>query len=366
MNGRPAQAALRPLARRIPELDSLRGLAASGILLLHAFPVALFWLWSCVDLFFVLSGYLITRILLEANTADWRVLRNFWARRILRIWPVYYLTLLASILLWLVHAPTLDFSWLRCVFFIQFAEGYLGHDAGYVYWFRHSWSLAAEEQFYLLWPFVLPLLARSLKTLMVGCATIVFVAILLRGEGLSVILLLTRADGLALGALLAAFHLRRGMPHGIPAPLLGGMTVAGVAMMLPHLIAGYSGTGPQTYNDIAYVGGWAWAVTGFALVFTALVALTVDGRAQGLARVLRFKPLVHLGQLSYAIYMFQGPLRPVIHALLPAPSLVQEGIVAAATILLAQLSRTFVEKPCEELRKRLPLVARAAHESAPA
>jgi peptidoglycan/LPS O-acetylase OafA/YrhL len=78
--------------KRLTQLDGLRGIAALGVVLFHCFGSAFFWMWSFVDLFFVLSGFLITGILLR-RPLDGAALKNFWMRRILRIWPVYYLAL---------------------------------------------------------------------------------------------------------------------------------------------------------------------------------------------------------------------------------------------------------------------------------
>src|SRR3954466_11966508 len=84
--------------KRIKELDALRGLAALTIVLFHVYPHQVFMGWSAVDLFFVLSGYLITSIIIN-NLSNKGFLTSFYSRRILRIWPVYYLTLAAVLIL---------------------------------------------------------------------------------------------------------------------------------------------------------------------------------------------------------------------------------------------------------------------------
>src|SRR5947208_17076877 len=86
------------MKKHIPELDSVRGLAAMGVVLFHAYPNLFFFGWSCVDLFFVLSGFLICGILLE-NGGTSGFAKAFYFRRALRIWPVYFLTLAAVLIL---------------------------------------------------------------------------------------------------------------------------------------------------------------------------------------------------------------------------------------------------------------------------
>jgi len=84
---------------RIKSLDGLRGSGAIGVLCMHAFPLAVFWNWIRMEMFFVLSGFLITTILLRTDLTQPHSLRNFIARRALRIWPVYYVGLFSAFLL---------------------------------------------------------------------------------------------------------------------------------------------------------------------------------------------------------------------------------------------------------------------------
>jgi peptidoglycan/LPS O-acetylase OafA/YrhL len=370
MSGAPAPAALsgEGAGTRMPELDSLRGLAAVGILLLHAFPVQLFWWWSLVDLFFLLSGFLITGILLRVPIGQPRVLRNFWIRRVLRIWPVYYLSLLGAIAVTVLYVragmPPLPLGrWLRCALFLQFAEGYRHGGAVdlsvYAPWFRHSWSVAAEEQFYVLWPFALLLLGRGRLRVAATCAALLAAGICLRQHGYLVILLLTRVDGLALGALLALMH---HAPAGLArhwrlrAYALAALAAAPLAAR--YLWQGYGSSLLRNYNDIAQVGDWTFNVTAFALLYFALLGAVLDGVLPRLAALLRLQPLVYLGGISYAVYMYQGPVRGLLGALWfrdEAGSTVLNLLTIPLVIGLAALSRRLVEQPCEAYKHRFPL-----------
>ena len=198
---------------RIREFDALRGLLAIGVLASHLFPQSLFWLWSCVDGFLVLSGFVITRLLL-CNPISRATLMSFYARRALRIWPVYFLTLVVA----------LGMNWLYCLknqlpiteirgvaqslVFLQFVQFYWTPSAeyfsyNYIRWFGHSWSLAVEDQFYWLWPIILFVTRKQRIVMSLFCLSMLAVGILTRFSGHLIFLLTARIDGLALGALLA-------------------------------------------------------------------------------------------------------------------------------------------------------------------
>ena len=175
-------------ASRFLALDGLRGVAALGVLLVHAFPAPFFWMWSFVDLFFVISGFVITGILLDSDIGNLRFLRNFWVRRVLRIWPVYFLALAATLglllLRYLKHSEATDTRWWPYLFFIQFYEGYLGGGLAEFYryagTFVHSWSVAIEEQFYVLWPLILLALGRRAVPIALACAALIGLGIYYR------------------------------------------------------------------------------------------------------------------------------------------------------------------------------------------
>src|SRR5262249_41446351 len=161
--------------RYLPELDVLRGFAILAVMFhhigkdvpaLHLEGIGRYG-WTGVDLFFVISGFLITRILMEAKTKP-HYFRNFYARRVLRIWPMYFALLLFAFALLPLAMPTLRarifaeaHPWQAYLFFVQnlfsvkeIAFGPVGV----------TWSLAIEEQYYLLWPLLVLLLSRRALT----------------------------------------------------------------------------------------------------------------------------------------------------------------------------------------------------------
>ncbi len=164
---------------------------------------------SAIDLFFVLSGYLITTIVLR----EWGThgfLRVFYVRRALRIWPIYYLAIAACYVMnpWLPHPDPLDGSGYFWTY-TQFTPGYWSDTMPtFSRLARHTWTLAIEEQFYLFWPVMVGLAGRRW---LVGISVPLAVApVVMRSLGYFPHLLLTRCDGLALGAILAGLLFDQG------------------------------------------------------------------------------------------------------------------------------------------------------------
>jgi peptidoglycan/LPS O-acetylase OafA/YrhL len=145
-------------SRYIPELDGLRGVAILAVMLFHMQVRGVALGWAGVELFFVLSGFLITRILLESRDKP-HYLRNFYARRALRIFPLYYVVLVVTLILPPPHGFGRSRTSLWYFAYLQTLPLVRGRfEASPL---PHSWTLAIEEQFYCLWPFVLLLLRRG-------------------------------------------------------------------------------------------------------------------------------------------------------------------------------------------------------------
>jgi peptidoglycan/LPS O-acetylase OafA/YrhL len=284
----------------IPALDGLRGIAVSLVVLYHCHPklghglLARFaeFGWMGVNLFFVLSGFLITSIIIDGRQ-DAHFFRNFYARRALRIWPVYVLLLLLNYILvpcLLEHDPhrawqiTSTAPWLYYALFVQnlfplALPGSIGP----------TWSLAIEEQFYLLWaPIARRISLRYLAMILIA----VFVcspAIRAWNTGLlTPTHTLIHLDGLAIGSLIAVV-LRIGAFSKSAWRKLG---LAGIAL-------GLCGVG------LMLVRGTAFADTFLALGFGGmLIAVLVSASgSNAYTRVLCAWPLKSLGTVSYGLYM---------------------------------------------------------------
>jgi peptidoglycan/LPS O-acetylase OafA/YrhL len=284
--------------RRIPELDALRGIAAIVIVVFHvrfvdAFPA----LGTAVDLFFVLSGYLITTIILEQGRAP-GFFRTFYIRRALRIWPIYYLALLACLALnpLLARPEPLGGFWYYAAY-LQNVPGYWHAETPpFSRLFQHSWTLAIEEQFYLIWP-ALILLAGRRRVVPLAAGLVAF-AVFLRARGYSVSLLGARCDGLALGGLLAG--LLEGRGQGTPTLRKGFACTAVLSFSLLIALSATVGVGAPR-------GKPPWPVLtllAFNTLWFGLIGLVATATGQPRLAILRSKRLRQLGTISYGLYLY--------------------------------------------------------------
>jgi peptidoglycan/LPS O-acetylase OafA/YrhL len=289
---------------RIPELDGVRGLAAIGVVLFHAFPFVFFVGWSCVDLFFVLSGYLITTIVL---TKSWSLqfLGQFYLRRSRRIWPVYFLTLIAVLILnGLSPNGYSSADWPLHAIFLQNTPKYFGIEtAPFVRSFAPSWSVAIEEQFYLFWPLLILGFGRK-SVPWLASALLVSCAIGRWFVPAAIDLLFTRGDGLAWGCFLAWLLWQSQMDasgrFGLWAiRVLQSTSILGAAFVVTYLMVFWGEPHPQ-WTRISF--------TGFGMLFFSLIGMSVVYRGSPYLAVLRIPLLRWFGTISYAMYMFHVPI----------------------------------------------------------
>lgn len=281
----------------IPELQGLRGLAVLSVVIYHCHPrlagtwiaYASLWGWAGVNLFFVLSGFLITSILLEARGKP-RYFRNFYARRALRIWPMYVLVLVVVYLNapWFI-GPTILAAikaapWLAYIFFVQNLFHLTLPPA-----LGPTWSLAIEEQYYFLWAPLVRFLRWPWALAIVLTAALI-ASPLLRMSHWSWITTthtLTHLDGIALGSLLAlgmhtvALSRRVWLGIGLAAMPVGIWAAATVA----------AGT---AFLDSALAVAFAGAL---------LASIASTGARNPLNASLRSGPLAFYGRISYGLYM---------------------------------------------------------------
>ena len=351
--------------KRIPQLDGIRGIAILLVLVYHTvvLPIgtlapgplgtlarALGFCWGGVDLFFVLSGFLITGILWD-NRGATNYFAVFYARRSSRIFPVYYLSLGAFGLFvasgyarlpafgWLV-AGTIP-AWGYATFTQNIFMGMAGHYGAN--WLAATWSLAVEEQFYLVVPLAVRFLSRRWLLALFGAAIVAAPFLRLATPGIGAYVYpWCRADALLSGACLALgvrhepfaawIARRRGAVLGLLAACVaGGAVLKAVGV-------------PQ-----------AWQHTLLALAGVSVVALGNLGSGTTLGSILGSRPLVWFGKLSYGIYVYHQIVAGVFHAVLlgHAPRLgngAAEWWVSAAgvvaTLLLAVASERWLERPC--------------------
>jgi peptidoglycan/LPS O-acetylase OafA/YrhL len=303
-----------PLATRNAALDGLRGIAVAAVVVNHLRPEALPGGWLGVDIFFVLSGYLITTLLLREHDGRGRLdLGHFYSRRARRLLPALFVLLAAVAVVARLSPDEPGFSGLRADGFA--ALGYVANwrfvatGASYFDAFapsplRHLWSLAVEEQFYLLWPLVLIVVLRKHGARAVGISAVVLAAAsavamaVLYGNGASVSRVYfgtdTHVHSVLIGCALAAIGpaQRRWRGTGVAALV----AVTGIAFAFARL----SGTGP-----VAYRGG---IVAVSLLTAVVIAAATTPSGAGIVGRAFSWRPLCALGLISYGVYLWHWPI----------------------------------------------------------
>jgi peptidoglycan/LPS O-acetylase OafA/YrhL len=337
-----------------------------GVLLFHISPATLKGGFTGVDVFFVLSGFLITTIILQDMRDGAFSLLDFYLRRIQRLLPNVLVTVLAVVVLWAIFMPPMAVQTGRHGLWTIFnlSNFYIWRNLG-GYWddasswapLLHTWSLAVEEQFYLLYPIALLLLYRLGKARPIAWLA----AAVLLSFGLCVYasrahpaanfyMLPTRLWELVLGGMLAAY--RAGVPGIAPRPLLQGPKT--------REIVGWAGLccilgGFAFINEEA---GFPGVVALVPTLGTAMVLASVADGSTRVSRLLSARLIVGVGALSYSLYLWHWPLITLgkFHADLHGePQLVGATLGAVAGGLLACLAFVGVEKP---LRSRDPGRAR--------
>lgn len=365
----------------LPALDGLRAIAVLMVVWHHAWgrrePATLVETgfravsetgWAGVDLFFVLSGFLITRILLRHRDSD-TLLKAFWWRRILRIWPMYY----AYLALCFVILPAMRIyrfepgPWAKWWYATFLSNVWIAMDGAGVRQPVHLWSVAVEEQFYLVWPFIVlaargPWLRRVILALLV-CVPLARAAASLSGVSFVAIYALTplRMDGLAWGALLAVAEVA---PGGL-ARWRGLARVAGSVAAAVGLAWIVFFTGMRPDADVPAIQAGMYTLTGLGFTALVTVVLTQPDTHPVNAWLCRPWPQA-IGRWSYGIYV----LHPVVLVglrsarIYPAPrnqdawwyvfGMTGFAVLGAIlTIALAAASWRWLESPFLKLKDRV-------------
>jgi peptidoglycan/LPS O-acetylase OafA/YrhL len=340
---------------RLAELDSLRALAALAVVIFHTNASWLPFGWAAVDLFFVLSGFLITSIILRHGDSP-LFLRHFYLRRGLRTWPIYYL--LVSLVCLASPILARPCVWSSLPFTLTYTQGlsrvWPAAAEAFSRYLAHTWSLAIEEQFYLIWPALVLLVGRwNLVPIALLCACGSCFA---RSQGIWWDLC-SRADGLILGGLLAVFRL----DHGSSTFSQSARRSKSMATGLPALAAliylitlsGRVGIHP----DALLPSHPASSVLAFNLLWLGVIDFVLRRSGSGATRLLRLPPLVRLGQVSYGLYLYHFPVLAILLDL--ARGLGFMGKVyplkiasIALSIVLAGLSWRFIEQPVLAIKSR--------------
>jgi len=366
-----------------PALDGLRAVAFMMVFLAHYIDLP--WGWSGVDLFFVLSGFLITGILFDTRNDLHRV-RNFYIRRTLRIFPLYYGIMLALLL----SAPFAhwQWSWDWLVWpayvgnFARFIHPYVAHSplqrladfqpegsfgkAHLTLYLGHFWSLCVEEQFYLVWPWVVFAIRDRVKLMWI-CASTLPICLALRVLGQhflgnwalagEILYRATpfRVDALLLGGLIALWlrgpgekTLLRIARFAFPIAL-AGVLIAGAVLPWGHIFR-------HPYDYPAWK--FTWGLSAIDLLAALLLLEAIRPRSL-VYRVLSLRPMRWLGRISYGAYVWHdiphsiygwvgSHIAPAHHFQLT----ITAAVALLSTVLISWLSFRFWESPFLELKER--------------
>ncbi|HEY1958030.1 MAG TPA: acyltransferase family protein [Polyangiaceae bacterium] len=362
--------------KHVAGLDGLRGAAVAGVLLFHS-GGALRGGYLGVDLFFVLSGYLITTILLDERRARGRIdFLAFWVRRARRLLPAL-LSLMPAIALYAwKFAEKNELASIRgdALATLAYVANWRAIFVHRSYWelfaapspLEHTWSLAIEEQFYVVWPALVAgvlWLARARKrtdgarALLAVCvalaiASAVTMLVVYGGDDTTRAYLGTDTRGAAIliGASLAAFASGRTFAPSRALDVVGLVALAGMGVAWARL---------DGENPFLYRGGFWLTEIGAVL----LVACCVFRPAGAIARIFSVRPLRALGAISYGVYLWHWPLFVVLsEERLHVHGVRLFALRVAATLAIAIVSYRFLERPIRQsgLRARPVVVVPSA------
>jgi peptidoglycan/LPS O-acetylase OafA/YrhL len=332
-----------------PEIDGLRAIAVLAVLLYHGQVVGFGGGNTGVDIFFVISGYLITALITADLSRERFSLIDFYKRRVRRIMPSLLFTLaICTPIAWMFLIPAqlqafssalvsgILFSLNMLLYFRS--NDYFGNMTDTIP-LMHLWSLGVEEQFYLLYPVFLIGIWRYitkniLLVLILTAFTSLIASVIVSNINLaaSFYLLPTRAWEILLGAIVAV-ALAQDISSRLPAPLKSGLVYAGFALLIAPIFL--------LNNVVGFP--WPWALP--SVIGTALVLAMADS-SHPVGRLLSAGPMRHIGLISFSAYLWHFLLLAFLWTImLHAPSLSLRLATLALTLILAELTWRFIEQP---------------------
>jgi peptidoglycan/LPS O-acetylase OafA/YrhL len=350
-----------------PALDGVRGIAILLVVFFHNFGFInyFFFGWLGVDLFFVLSGFLITDILIR-ETGSKNYLKSFYTRRVLRIFPIYYLLLIIFLLIlphFISSTVNLEYYTSNQAWLWTYTQNwlYIIKPHAYSNILLHLWSLAVEEQYYLIWPFVI-LIFRKPKVLLAISLFFLIGIIILRLvlwnkqiEGFQYFSWFTfsRIDGICIGSALALikFILPKFITNNTPY-IISSVAIFNFVFYFINKNYGFS------FPYFPLIG-----YTTFAIVFAVIVSEAATLNKNFITIPLSFAPLRFIGKISYGFYIYHWPiyvllfpillnyLKQSLHINTGSSQFLAAAIATIAGFLISLLSFYFFEMPFLKLKK---------------
>lgn len=296
----------------------MRGIAILLVVFYHNFGFVkyFFFGWLGVDLFFVLSGFLITDILLKTVNGP-GYFKNFYIKRVLRIFPLYYL----SLIIFLLILPRVSSFPLDMSFYVEHQWWFWTYLQNWFLIFydvgntttaiQHYWSLAVEEQFYIAWPLVIFLIRKPKLLLAIAgfllivviCARVYMWSIQIKDLNYFGLYTYTRIDGICIGSMLAILQfMRSSFINRYFTGLI--LLLAAMNFVFYFINKEYNFTFPY----FAIVG-----YTTFAMLFAIIVHEVIQGKNRFLNLILNIKPLRFFGKISYGLYIFHWPIYLILY-----------------------------------------------------
>ncbi len=343
------------------QLDSLRAIAILAVMYTHFLPKQ-YWLFNIywggvgVKLFFVLSGFLITQILLKCRDSvmlnqesNQLVLRQFYIRRFLRIFPLFYVTLAVA---YLINIPYIRESICWHIFFLS--NVFVALENSNYYIFTYFWALAVIEQFYLIWPLLILFTPRLV--LLPVIVAIISIGPIFRFVspiiGLNEVAQWSLApscfDTLGMGTLLAClWHQEKTLDVSIK-KIENYFLIIGLSLLLLDIIL------PDKLVMLTSIK--------YPLIFTFIIAKSARGVPGIIGGILQFKPLVYLGKISFGMYVIHGISISMVNTMMnhfgfsayTKNILLMALLWTTATIILSMLSWHFFENPINKLKQFFP------------
>ena len=333
------------------------------VLLAHFIPESsrlhIPYMFYGVDLFFTISGFLITTILLkyrfEGNMNQSTILKNFYIRRVLRLFPIYYLFVLFFFLA--KHFANL-YMWkdgYNFYFFTYFQNLYFFKQGSFNSMFSHLWSLGVEEQFYMIWPFLILFLPRKALPYLLVIIISFSIAVNSICASVPMIRSLTFSNfhTLGIGALFAYFHVLKPDNTGFSKIIQHRTVLASILLIIMIFVLINSN----------HLGSFAPLIieTTLSLTTAAFVISSTYGWQGIISYLTRTKGLMYIGKISYGIYLYHLPLpaftRIIYQKVTGSELLIHSTAInflfyTTLTIVLAHLSFKFVERPILAFKSR--------------
>lgn len=296
----------------VKEFDGWRGVGICFVVLAHYFPSYFIGSWVFMEMFFVMSGFLITGILMDSKSKK-DYYKNFIARRVVRVFPLYYICL--AIVFFLIPASWLDLSYYRekQAWFWLYGENWLFSIDGWpkTKALHHFWSLAIEEQFYIVWPLMVWMF--SSKGLMRFCIFLFFFSIVFRNTGIyffhyekpfTYVATFGRMEGIALGAIIAIM-VRTDQKIWLEKYTYPITIISGILCVIAFILAG-----SMMFEHVIH---YTINFTIVDIFFAGMIVMTMcDDRLILFKKLLNYPLIKQIGVMSYCLYIFHYPIQDII------------------------------------------------------